>query len=276
MDRLRFGPAGVPHSARGVSTEDGIARVSELGLGCMEMEFVHGVRMREEVAAAIAPLAEKSDVVLTAHGPYYINLNAKEVEKRKASRERVLRTARIGNLAGGWSITFHAAFLLKMPPEKVQAVVLKEMTTIMEALDKEGNRIWVRPETSGKLSQWGTIEQILEVSREFPTVMPCIDFAHIHAYHDGKFNTYDEFTSILDKVEAELGAKALKEMHIHISGIEYGPKGERKHVVLAEGDLDYKTLLQALKDYAVAGCVICESPSLEEDAGLLQRTYEGL
>jgi len=65
-------------------------------------------------------------------------------------------------------------------------------------------------------------------------------------------------------------------MHIHISGIEYGEKGEKRHLILEESDLQYKELLQALKDYHAGGTVICESPNMEEDALLLQKSYNAL
>jgi len=62
-------------------------------------------------------------------------------------------------------------------------------------------------------------------------------------------------------------------MHIHISGIAYGEQGEIKHLNLRESDLNYIDLIKALKAYRVKGLVISESPNLEEDALLLQRTY---
>jgi len=65
-------------------------------------------------------------------------------------------------------------------------------------------------------------------------------------------------------------------MHIHVSGIKYGGKGEISHLDLGESDLRYVELLTALKDYGVKGIVICESPNLEEDAMLLQATYNSL
>jgi deoxyribonuclease-4 len=65
-------------------------------------------------------------------------------------------------------------------------------------------------------------------------------------------------------------------MHIHVSGIAYGKKGEIKHLNLKESDLQYVELLKALKDYEARGLVICESPDLEEDALLLQETYHKL
>jgi deoxyribonuclease-4 len=242
----------------------------------MEMEFTHGVQMKEPAALAVSPVGQKQDVVLTAHGPYFINLNAKEAVKRTASRERILQTARIAKLCGAWSVVFHAAFMMGTPEKDVQATVKREMKVIMDTLENEKNDIYVRPETMGKPAQWGTLDQILELNREWPKVMPVVDFAHIHAYHNGKFNTYKEFCTILDKVEKALGKTGLKEMHIHISGIEYGPKGEKRHLFLKDSDLNYKDLLRALKDYEVCGCIINESPNLEVDAALMKKHYKEL
>jgi deoxyribonuclease-4 len=65
-------------------------------------------------------------------------------------------------------------------------------------------------------------------------------------------------------------------MHIHLSGIRYSQKGELGHLNLRDSDLKYTELLQALKDHDAKGLVICESPNLEEDAQLLQTTYQSL
>jgi len=112
---LLFGTGGVPVSAQPRSTEAGIERIAELGLGCMEVEFVQGVRMSPKVAVLVGELAARKKVMLTAHGPYFINLNAVEPEKINMSKERILQTARIAALFGARSITFHAAFYLKSP-----------------------------------------------------------------------------------------------------------------------------------------------------------------
>jgi len=45
MARLPFGTGRTPHSAKTASTINGTERIAELGLGCMEIEFVRGVKM---------------------------------------------------------------------------------------------------------------------------------------------------------------------------------------------------------------------------------------
>ncbi len=272
---LLFGSAGVPNSAKDRSTEGGIRRIAELGLGCMELEFVRGVKMGESTARSIGKLAKEKGIALSSHGPYYINLNAREAEKITASQERLLDTVRIASLCGARTVVFHAAYYMGDPPDKAYSVVKKNLQDIMHKLKFDQNQVWVRPEVTGKISQFGTLEEVLSLSSEIKGVAPCIDFAHWHA-RAGKFNSYAEFASILKQIERQLGRAALDNMHIHVSGIAYGAKGEIKHLNLKESDFDYVGLAKALKDFNVKGLVISESPNLEGDALLLQRTYNSL
>ena len=248
-------------------------RIHELGMGCMEVEFVHGVRMNQKTAIAVGEVARKRNIRLTAHAPYYINLNSKEEEKVIASKERILQTARMAHTFSGESITFHAAFYTKMPPEQVYDTVKRHLNEIVEQLIKEKKLVTIRPEIMGKGSQFGTLNEILRLSTEIESVAPCIDFAHLHA-RTGKFNTYNEFSQVLDQVGEKLGREGLDTMHIHVSGINYGDKGERNHLNLKDSDFRYEGLIQSLKDHNAKGIVICESPNLELDAMMLQKLYK--
>lgn len=273
--KLLFGTAGIPHSSHSQTTQAGITRIHELGFGCMEVEFVQGVRMSENSALAVGEVARKRGIVLTAHAPYFINLNSLEEEKVVASRQRILQTARIAAVFGGEGIVFHAAFYLKRPPEEVYDTVKRHLTEIIEQLEKEKKRVCLRVELTGKGSQFGTLNEVLRLSAEIESVAPCIDFAHLHA-RTGKFNSYLEFSQALDQVGEKLGRNGLENLHLHVSGIYYSDKGERHHLNLKDSDLRYVELLQALRDHDAKGVVVCESPNLEDDAALLKSTYETL
>ena len=272
---LLFGTAGIPGSTKIRSTSAGIERIAELGLGCLEIEFVRGVRMSEASAHLVAEMAARTEVKLSAHAPYFINFNAHEPEKIKASQQRLLRTARIAWLCGAGDIVFHAAFYLGDSPEKTYDTVIKYLRETLEQLKQENNRVCVRQETMGKPSQFGTVAEILNLCTELDGFGICMDFAHGHA-RNGELNSYGEFAATLQQIEEKLGRDALDNMHIHLSGIAYGPKGERKHLNLKESDFQYTELLKALRDYDAGGIIICESPNLEEDALLLQATYNNL
>lgn len=241
----------------------------------MEVEFVKGVTMRGEAARAVGEVAAERHVSLSAHAPYYVNLNAREPEKVAASRERILRTARVASAFGGRSVVFHAGYYLGDPPAKVYAAMKKGLERVREQMRKEGSAVTLRPEVTGKAGQFGSLEEVLQLCAEVEGLAPAVDFAHLHA-RAGQVNSYDEFAAVLGQVESALGRQALDDMHIHVSGIEYGPKGERRHLVLADSDFRYADLLRALKDFDVRGLLVCESPNREEDALLLQATYRSL
>ncbi|WNY24477.1 endonuclease 4 [Methanimicrococcus hongohii] len=274
-DKLLFGTAGVPISSKKRSTVDGIARVRELGLDCMELEFVQGVKMGEKTAEEVNAVAAKENVALSVHGPYYINLNAVEPEKLTASVQRIYDSARIGNICSATNIVFHPAFYLKDDHKVVYDRVFNLLKELAKRLEDEDIPVTLRPETTGKATQFGDIDELLSISAEIDGVLPCIDFSHVHA-RDGKHNTYEEFKEIFEKIEKSLGKEGLKTMHCHISGIEYTAKGEKNHLILEESDMNYKDLMKVFKEFKACGTIICESPNIEDDALLMKKTYEAV
>ena len=276
MDTLRFTTAGQPICTEGAGYEKAFEVLEQLGLDGMEIEFVHGVRMSPQNQKLVKELSKAKDMVLTAHGPYYINLNSKEDEKIEASKKRIIDTAKMAESIGGYSITYHAAFYMGMDKKDVYNRIEKSTAEIVETLQKENVRIWIRPETTGKGTQWGDVEEIVRLSKTFEQVLPCVDFSHLHARTNGKYNTYDEFAKVFETIGNEIGQYALENFHAHIAGIEYGEKGEKKHLLLEESDMNYKDLMKAFKDFDVKGVVVCESPIMEKDAVLLKTYYESL
>ena len=273
MKELLFGTAGTPISAKKRGSVEGIQRIHELGLGCMELEFVRGVRMKEGMAEKVRATAEEEGVALSVHAPYYINLNSAEDEKIDASLERIYQSARIGALCGASSIVFHPAYYHKQNSEVVMERVNGLLGKLASRLKDEGIDAVLRPETTGKPTQFGSLEETLTMAEAIEGVMPCIDFSHLHARSSGEFNTLEEFRDVLGKVEEYLGLEGLEDMHCHVSGIAYGEKGEKNHLVLRESDYNYTDLMAAFREFGVKGLVICESPNLEEDALLLQDTF---
>lgn len=272
---LRFGTAGIPICLQDKerTTELGIAKLKSLGLDAMELEFVQSVNISEAKSPSVKRAAQDNDILLTAHGQYFINLNAKEQEKVQASIERIKKAARILHLCGGYSLTFHAAFYLKDPKDITYQNVHKNLKSISESLRQEGIRIWLRPETTGKATQWGDLDEITRMAQEIEGVLPCVDFSHLHARSAGKENTKKEFDASLSLIESRLGRQALDNMHIHLSGINYGDKGEKNHLMLRESDMNYQSLLESFKDFKIGGVVICESPVMEDDALLLKKAF---
>jgi deoxyribonuclease-4 len=273
MATLLFGTAGIPQSTWPQETGEGIRRVAALGLDCMEIEFVHWVYLDDAHAKAMAGIARNNKIRLSVHAPYFLNFNAPELPKLHSSQGMLHKAARVAHLCNAQSVVFHPGFYLGNPPEKVYETIKTALEGVLEKLEADDNPITLRPESAGKPTQFGTIDEITRLSTDLPRVAPCIDFAHWHARAGGN-NSYEECSGLLADLKKKFGDAALLDMHIHLSGIEYGKKGEKKHLPLKSSDLKYEQLLRALKDHGVAGTLICESPNREEDALLLKETYQ--
>lgn len=275
MNELKFLTAGMPlRTDKKKGYSDALKVLENMNLDGIEVEFVQGVRMSENSRKLIKENSDK--FTFTAHGPYYINLNAREPEKIDASITRIIDTAMVANEFGGYSITYHAAFYLGNDKEVVFKRIVEQTAKIIEILEKENNKIWIRPETTGKGTQWGDVDEIIRLSKEFNQVLPCVDFAHVHARSGGGFNSYEDFCNILEKIGTELGDTALNNFHAHLAGIAYTDKGEKNHLPLKESDMNYKDLLKAMKKFDIKGAVVCESPNIEDDCKLIKEYYKSL
>ncbi len=274
FDRLNFITAGMPLRTGKGSYTEAFNILKDMNLDGMELEFVHGVRMNND--ARVFVKEQSKDFVITAHGPFYINLNSKEEEKIEASVQRIIDTASVAQQAGAFSITYHAAFYMGGDKQTVYNQVKTQTKRIVDVLEHEKINVWVRPETTGKATQWGDLDEIINLSKEFEKVLPCVDFSHLHARTAGEYNTYDEFSRVLEKMGNEIGQYALENFHGHLAGIEYTAKGERQHLNLKESDMNYKDLLKALKEFNVKGAIVCESPNIEDDCKLLKEFYNSL
>jgi deoxyribonuclease-4 len=279
-ERLRFGTVGSPQTTPGSGTQAGIAHAAELGLEHLEIAWTRSVRIKDESCAKIEADRDAYNLTLSVHAPYYINLNSQTAEKMKASDERLLTAARKGYLSGAADIVFHPGSYHGQPPAEVYVRIKAQLEDIVGTLRDDGVEVTLRPETMGKAANFGNLDEVLRLSAEIDGVMPCIDWAHLHARRgDGSFNSYAEFTDALDMIRDALGDEALQsQMHFHLSGIAYTAKGEKEHLPLNEADLAYRELLQAFVDYGVGGTVGVEAPQPfhTADALTLQATYRRL
>jgi deoxyribonuclease-4 len=264
-------PLGTPKKPGG--SVGAIEFSKSLGLNALELGWVQSVRVTEATCAAIKAKGSEQKVLLSVHAPYFINLNASSEEWPK-SRKRLMDAAVYGNLAGATDIIFHPGSYFGNDPRDVLNVAIPRLQECMDELRQAGNPVTLRPETMGKSAMLGSLEDTLEMSKAIPGVQPCLDFAHLHARPgDGSMNTYDEWSLLLKTYQKALGKKALKRLHIHLSGIEYGPKGEKNHLELAKSDLKLEALFQALHDFGCAGRILCESPIMEEDALKMKKVW---
>ncbi|MEK6821285.1 MAG: TIM barrel protein [archaeon] len=275
--KLWFGPSGIPLAAQGKGIVKGIEMIPQLELDAMELAFVQSVYVTsEEKAKEVNEARKKAGIRLSVHAPYYINLNAQKPETMKASIERLYLACKMGGLCGAESVAVHAAFRHQDESKTIQKKIEDACEKIYERLDEDGIKIKIAPEFAGKLSQWGSLEEVMEIAKG-SRISWCMDFGHAHATSKGSMTTKKKFDELLGRIE-KFDAKYLKDLHIQCCGITFSDKGEKYHTSFdsPESTVDWKGMMESFKEYKVGGICISECPGQEKDALLLKKYYESL
>jgi deoxyribonuclease-4 len=266
---FRFGPAGYPPGSR--SPTDALRKLHALGLNALELQFVRQARMGERKASEIREAAEELDIKLSAHAPYYINFDSRNPETVAKSREWLLRTVRIAHSVGAGIVVLHAA-VYGEDPEATTSRIVEGLTACREAMVEEGTSdVLLGLETMGRKAAWGTMDEIPKVMAEVKGCVPVLDFAHLHAREGGALKGEGDFRKAIEAWErvCERG------MHCHFSCVEYGERGERRHLPLEAKEPDIALLAKALKGKEYDVTVITESPLIERDALRAKLIFEG-
>ena len=245
---IRIGPAG-----SGITNKEGLEYIHKLGLNAMEIEFTYQVFLNEKLAQEIGELAKKLDIALSCHGSYYINLASKEKAKIEASKNRILEAVKIAHFLGATHVVFHSGYYQDIEPKIVYDTVKKNILEMQEKMKARGWKPKLAPETTGKASQFGTVDELLKLKRETRCEF-CVDFAHLYARNAGVI----DYKEVFDKLKEQ------KHIHSHFSGITYTKKGERSHIPTSEAFL--KPLLKEVKKRKPDITIINESPQPVKDS----------
>ena len=269
---IRFGPAGIPIQCEG-GTLEGVNCCAELGLRAMEMEFVQGVRMKEEQAIEVGKTAKELDISLSSHAPYFINFCSVEEKKIGLSKHNLFAAAQATHWAGGRITVFHAGFYQKLSKEEAYKIAKGHLVELHEKIKAHGIKVVLGAETVGKPSQFGGFEEVVRLSEELGFIEPVLDFSHLHARRDFNIRDESEYVEIFKQLESRLG-DYVQHFHSHFSEINYTAKGERNHLPLgSNNEPPFKPLIKVLSENGYSGTIICESPKLEYDALLMQKEY---
>jgi len=211
---IRIGPAGT-----GMDAISGLNYIAKLGLTALEVEFTHGVRMSNETAVEVGKLAKQLNIALSIHAPYYINLASKEKKKIEESKKRILDSCERGHNMHAKYVVFHAGFYQERNKEEVFQIIKDEILDLQKKIKQKSWNIILAPETTGKLSQFGDLGELLRLKKETDCHL-CIDFAHLKARNNGKIDLKEIFDKIMH----------IGHIHSHFSGINYTEKGEKNHI----------------------------------------------
>jgi len=277
-DRPRFGPAGMPLGFKVLkrTVDEMPMYLHAEGLDAFEYQMVRWgpvPQIRREMAEKLGANAFENDVWLTAHGSYFVNLTAGQREVLEASKKRLLACVTGADWMRSHIVVFHPGSYAGRPPREVYETCEKAMMEVVESMRSLGiTRVHLAPETMGKASQFGSLDEVLSLCERVDLSEPNVDWAHLHARDRGRFKAIDDMRRVMDEVERRLGTEALKNLHCHFSHIEFTDKGERRHHNLdrVEYGPDFKFLARLVVEQGLNPVIACETPYLDLDAQKLR------
>ncbi|MFH1248609.1 MAG: TIM barrel protein [archaeon] len=265
--KLRLGTAGLPLACKGKTLAEGIGYTSSIGLNAFEVEFGRGVRGEKEEWKKARIAAQKNDILLSCHAPYWINCCSPIKEKRELSCRNLLETAKAAEILGAYIIVFHPGYFQKQTYESALGNCLRVLNEVEEKMKKQKLNCFLGAETTGKPSAFGSLQDNIKLSKEIKNLRPVIDFAHLHARTNGGIKTEQDYQEIFNSIESELGKEYLNPLHCHFTEIQYSIKGEIRHLPLGSNNSpDMNMLARVISNNKYNLTMISESPLIEKDA----------
>ena len=279
----KFGPAGNSESFSAVGYKNSLQvpeYIVKMGLDCYEYQCGRGVNIGEEKAKELGIKAKEAGISLSLHAPYYISMTSVEEEKRLNSINYILASAKAVNAMGGARIVVHTGSCGKITREHALELALDTMQKALDTLDNEGlSHIHICPETMGKVNQFGTLNEVLELCKLDERLIPCIDFGHLNARDLGVLKTTEDFENVFTSIKNALGTDRLKCFHSHFSKIEYTTGGEKRHLTFEVKVFgpDYEPVMERTYKNGCDPTFICESAGTQaEDAKTMKDYYSSL
>lgn len=276
---IKFGPAGNAQSfadAGFKATVDAPRWLHEMGLNAYEYQCGRGVNIGEETARKIAAQAALHDIAMSLHAPYYINLSNRDEERVQKNIGYVLASCQAATWLGADRIVVHTGGVGKQSRTKAFENTKENVRDILNAVEQAGYTTTICLETMGKQSVIGSAEEIFELVALDGRLLPCIDFGHLNARTCGKCSTEEQFAQVLDLMENTIGTERARVFHSHFSHIEYGPKGEVRHLTFADEQYgpDFAPLAKLIAQRGWTPRFICESAGTQaEDAKQMMDLY---
>jgi deoxyribonuclease-4 len=279
MNKPLFGPAGNGEAfyASGLKhTKDAFVWLREQGLDAYEYQCGNGVVGSEATFRLIGERAQENGIALSLHAPYFISLSGIDPEKRLKSVDYVRASLSAARAMGADLIVVHSGSAGKIPREEAMALARDTVAHILAETDHEGIRIGL--ETMGKRNQLGTLEEVIDLCKVGPGLVPVVDFGHLNARNAAPlFCTADDYRRVFDKIGCALGDTVARHLHCHFSKIEYTDAGEKRHLTFT--DTVYgppsEPLMEAVAAENLCPRIICESAGTQmEDARYMKSLWQ--
>ena len=280
---IKFGSAANPDDfyEKGYEKSEQMPKyLHEFGLDAYEYQFSRGVRISDEKANKIKEEANKYNIALSVHGPYYISLSTQNADKQINTIKYITDSMAGAKKMGATRVVVHAGALLGLDREyavKCACDLLKRAIDTADELNL--GDITICPETMGKINQLGNSKEIIQMCKIDERLIPTIDFGHLYCRNLGEIKTKEDWKNELKLYINELGTERMKNFHAHFSKMEYTTGGEKCHVTFERKDCgpDEYEVLKAIKELKLEPTILCESAGTQSiDSKIMKDIYSKL
>lgn len=255
MGAIRVGPARCPSRE---SPQRAIEVLRERGYDACELDLESGFWLDYPWAERLGELAREADIALSVHAPLFAFPGHPDAKKSKMALGALDRSAGIATAAGAEVVVVHPGFWLGREREQALDDVVAWLGTLRTRLEEKERAVPFGIEVMGRVTEFGSIDDVLDLAARVDWLRPVIDFAHMHATTDGALTDVEAFASVLEGADEVLEPGA--PFHIHFSDIAYANRNETKHLPYGEGTLRAEPLAEALARFDRPATVISESP----------------
>lgn len=276
---MKFGVSGNSKSFY----DEGHKRTIEAAKWCrdrnidiFEYSFGRGVNMSVLTAREIKKAFDQENIIITVHAPYYINLSNTSSEMIEKSFGYIIKSIEIAKEMGGSRIIVHPASQGKLNRKEAERIMLDNAKKLTDILDeKKLNDIYICWETMGKKGQMGTVDEIINICNIDDRYIPCIDYGHINAREGGILNNEENYNTLIEKLIENIEFAKIFNMHSHFSKIQFGDKGEIKHLTFEDNVFgpNFEPLIDALIKYKLKPYIICESDGTQAEDCIMMKNY---
>lgn len=276
-----FGPAGNSESfyKEGYkSTLQAGKWLKDRNLEIYEYSFGRGYTMTTETAQKIGEELKKYGIEISIHAPYFINFASQNNELLGKTYGYIKTGIKFLRAFGSSRLIFHPGSTGNMSREEAFLITKNRIGELANNLEQQGllEGIYICPETMGKSKQIGTYEEILQICAQNEHLLPTLDFGHINALTQGSLKSKEDYLKIFERAIEVIGKKRTQICHIHFSKIQYGDKGEIKHLNFDDDRYgpNFEHLAEAIVELGLTPHIICESSGrMAEDAMEMQKIY---
>jgi deoxyribonuclease IV len=237
-------------------------------------------RYGDEDFAAFREAMEASRVeVVAIHMIYLINPAAKDREMRKKSLESLTHALRVGDGIGALGVVVHPGALKDDTRTNARK---RAISLIKEALARSESCPIIYENTAGSPQLLGRdfdeTADLIDKTGGPKRLGLCIDTCHLHATgYDVR--TREGVKDLVDEIDAKVGLKQLKLLHVNDSRDERGSNRDR-HAPIGKGKIGRKGMRAFLREPRLQGLpAVFEGPGVDghapskQDVQILRRVW---